>query len=79
MKSRKRVTDPLGDEPSASGQPNVLFPMAWIWDDHNGGQEIGDICAWNKSYGKVKGPWGKTFTIQGEWSNAKKACYAEVN
>lgn len=45
------------------------FPMGW-YDQNNG--EIGDICA--STAGKIQNGKGVTYSVQGEWSNARNGC-----
>ena len=52
---------------ATGNSPN--FPMGW-YDEAKG--EIGDICA--QTSGIITGSNGKSYRVQGEWSNARNAC-----
>jgi hypothetical protein len=56
---------------------SIDYPAAWYSVNDN--MEIGDICAYTSSGTLTSTKTQTSFTIQGEWSNAKNECYTGSN
>ncbi len=61
------ITDPVAP---LANQP-IAYPAAWIRSD---GQEIGDLCAWQKATLQSQLRPKVQFTVQAEWDNTAMAC-----